>query len=528
MPNQSIGLSNYDPETARIQRQQQLAQLLQEQSQQDIPINSSGGIQAPISPLSIIAKALQAYQGKRLSDKADQQYADLQTKRQQGLADMLSKQYQVPGKAAQGVTLPEIAPVQGDIPIQGGGSVPISWGGQAADPTQGAISNATPARPTTPQEQLANSLSMMSSGNPTAAQMGAPLYEQALKQQQSAPYYQSIIAAAPAAVQPMLAHALASGDTKMLDTYGATLAGKSTPQAVNQATEITPQQAGISPSALPPGAKLFRKPDNTIEVVKTSDMSSQGRMGQEIGLAQTKANFAAGAGVNADPTVVANWAKNIHTGLATIRQVPPAIRGAVSDFLAGESDAKDSPEVAAKFTRASSLITSPYTKMSQYQLTADAAPYIQRMAAAAKHPGSIGDADLLDSLIKLNTGGNAITEAQASLVTGGRSLSDTINVMKNKLSTGGVLSEDQRKQILSMGKEIAGNYQKGFKPVYDKAVAQLKSANIPERYWTIPDINSIQDLAGFNGGGKTVVRTGKDAQGNKVVQYSDGTIEHAP
>jgi len=86
MPNQSISLSNYDPEAARIQRQMRLAEMLQQQAMDPLqPVSPN----APISPLSVLGKVLQAYGSKRNLDKADTDYADLQTKRQQQLAESL-------------------------------------------------------------------------------------------------------------------------------------------------------------------------------------------------------------------------------------------------------------------------------------------------------------------------------------------------------------------------------------------------------------------------------------------------------
>lgn len=86
MPNQSISLSSYDPEAARIQRQMRLAEMLQQQAMDPLqPVSPN----APISPLSVLGKVLQAYGSKRNLDKADTDYADLQTKRQQQLAESL-------------------------------------------------------------------------------------------------------------------------------------------------------------------------------------------------------------------------------------------------------------------------------------------------------------------------------------------------------------------------------------------------------------------------------------------------------
>lgn len=481
MPNQSISLANYDPETAKIQRQQQLAQMLQEQSLAPPETNSYNGIQAPISPFSVLAKVLSAYASKKMADKSDTQYQDLQTKRRQEFADALSKQYQVPDKPAQGVTLPEIAPAQTQF-----GPV----GGQAADPTQGAVANAQAPRPTTPDEQLTNATQMMSSGNPLVSEMAPDLYKTALQRQQAAQLLSGLdLSNVPQRVRPIIQAQITQGDTAgAMKTYG-------------DATK--PMSVGgniVSPIATGYQTDFAAKPAAVQEYEYAKQNGFKGSLTDYQKSKAQATHITVNGGGSANPDTIANWAKNVHSGLATIQQVPLAIRNDVSNFLGQEVNGGDSPIVAQRQTLASSRITAPYTKMSQYQLAADAQPYIQRMAAAAKHPGSIGDADLLDSLIKLNTGGNAITEAQASLVTGGRSISDTLSVMGNKLKTGGVLSNDQRQQILAMGKEIASNYQKGFGPVYAKATKQLEDAHIPKQYWTIPDINSFAEMSGFGGG----------------------------
>jgi len=87
MPNGNY--MTYDPELQRLQRQQRYAELLQQQANEPIPIESGGGAQAPISPFSLLAKALQAYGGRKMLEQGDAQYADLQAKRQQQLAESL-------------------------------------------------------------------------------------------------------------------------------------------------------------------------------------------------------------------------------------------------------------------------------------------------------------------------------------------------------------------------------------------------------------------------------------------------------
>lgn len=74
-----ISLTNFDPRIAELQRQQQLAQLLQQQASE--PVVSTGsyrGIQAPISPLSGLAKLLEAYAGGRKSRANAKEQADIQ------------------------------------------------------------------------------------------------------------------------------------------------------------------------------------------------------------------------------------------------------------------------------------------------------------------------------------------------------------------------------------------------------------------------------------------------------------------
>jgi hypothetical protein len=77
----------YDEDYRSIARREQLAQILQQQALQPIEAGSYQGIQAPISPLSGIAKVLQGYFAGRQSDDADQARQDLALKAQNaGLA----------------------------------------------------------------------------------------------------------------------------------------------------------------------------------------------------------------------------------------------------------------------------------------------------------------------------------------------------------------------------------------------------------------------------------------------------------
>lgn len=200
-----------------------------------------------------------------------------------------------------------------------------------------------------------------------------------------------------------------------------------------------------------------------------------------------------------------DWTQTVLNGNATMVQVPAAIRTQVAHALNTSSGPDGSggsysPLAASRETLAASRIASNFIALPQFQLTANGLPYLERIDAAIKTPGSVSDQDLLDSLTKLNTAGNAISDAQVKLVTDGRSLSDWAGVLGNKLGNGGVLSNNQRTQIQKIAKSIYANYAKSYQPVYDQVTAQLKAAGIPKQFWTIPDLNNLSSSIGSIGG----------------------------
>jgi hypothetical protein len=78
----NLDIYTYDPalQAAQIARQQKMAELLQQQGEQPIDIQSYQGTQAPISWGSVLAKALKSGLGTYLGGKADQDAAALQSK----------------------------------------------------------------------------------------------------------------------------------------------------------------------------------------------------------------------------------------------------------------------------------------------------------------------------------------------------------------------------------------------------------------------------------------------------------------
>ena len=68
--------SAYDPRMVAIARQQKLADMLSQMGAQEIPVSSAGGISAPISPMSALAKGLASFGGSYLSSRAEKDAAD--------------------------------------------------------------------------------------------------------------------------------------------------------------------------------------------------------------------------------------------------------------------------------------------------------------------------------------------------------------------------------------------------------------------------------------------------------------------
>lgn len=214
--------------------------------------------------------------------------------------------------------------------------------------------------------------------------------------------------------------------------------------------------------------------------------------------------------------VVDGYITNVLNGNATLAQVPAAIRNAVSTGLAQQGTNSYSPLAASRLTLSSSRITDQFKQLPQYQLTANGLPYLQRIDAAMKVPGSVSDQDLLDSLTKLNTAGNAISDAQVRLITDGQSFGDMASTFAGKFKNGGVLSPNQRTQIQDIANAIFENYKKGYQPVYNQAVQQLTDAGIPKQFWTIPDLNNLSAQSGLGGAAtqptNTTLATGPDGQ----------------
>lgn len=144
-----------------------------------------------------------------------------------------------------------------------------------------------------------------------------------------------------------------------------------------------------------------------------------------------------------------------------------------------------------RYNKAANAATVILQKNPTFKNIIGSSAYLDRIEAAVQHPGSVGDQELLDAFTQLNTGGNRVTEAQVHLITNNQSLTDTLSKWKNKLSSGGALSNDQRNQIVSLAHEVYANYQRSYQPLYADATSRLKAQGVPPQFWNIPDPKTL-------------------------------------
>jgi len=314
--------SSYDPQLLAIQRQQKLAEMLQQMGQQELPVSSSGGISAPISPMAALAKGLNSFGGAYLSGQAEdraQQYgnsklSDALMAKMAGsnvdpatmasiTAPAAQSQHGVFSRAANWLglggdqapsaagpvapTAPSAAP-----PVDAEGTPTGSYmlSPQAA-PVQAGATAPADAAPASPYlAKLDQQAQYYAAYNPTTLQgkidqqTGLIGVQQKKKEYlDNLPRYQAILASAPDTVKPQLQAALNTGDTALLDKYGAELAGKQTPQ-VTAAPKLNPEQqakfaaqqaSGLSPQEYDAqGAALKAKAEMPYKVQLARDTAA--------------------------------------------------------------------------------------------------------------------------------------------------------------------------------------------------------------------------------------------------------------
>lgn len=156
-----------------------------------------------------------------------------------------------------------------------------------------------------------------------------------------------------------------------------------------------------------------------------------------------------------------------------------------------------------RYNKAANASTAILQKNPTFKNIIGSSAYLDRIEAAVQNPGSVGDQELLDAFTQLNTGGNRVTEAQVHLITNNQSINDLLSKAKNKLTTGGALSDDQRTQIVNLAHEVYKNYQASYKPLYDDATKRLQAQGVPKQFWNIPDPSTLSRSVTEGGGGST-------------------------
>jgi len=158
---------DYTSRSAELARQQKLAQMLMEMSQQEMPVSTAGGITAPVSPYGALAKALTSFGGSYLSGKSAADEADLKKSDQEMAQAALKNFYALPDFQQLALSKQPAAPTSFDINVP---SLPGQVGPQdvAASVALPGVSRpelATVAgRATTPQEQMQKLAPLMQGG----------------------------------------------------------------------------------------------------------------------------------------------------------------------------------------------------------------------------------------------------------------------------------------------------------------------------------------------------------------------------
>jgi hypothetical protein len=208
MANSIVALTDTASQIAELQRRQKLAEALSAQGAAPIEVQSYKGIQAPISPLSGIAKVLQAYLGaKQSADIAKGDKEARQTARDEAVSYLESMKrtpdigrFETPVSvedARQQAAVPALTPVApagppemmqvGGVPTDMQGGVTPTASVQAPMPQvysdaqpsayMGPQATVMPGRERTPQERMAMALQAQMSGNEYAAAATKPEYE---------------------------------------------------------------------------------------------------------------------------------------------------------------------------------------------------------------------------------------------------------------------------------------------------------------------------------------------------------------
>lgn len=134
-----------------------------------------------------------------------------------------------------------------------------------------------------------------------------------------------------------------------------------------------------------------------------------------------------------------------------------------------------------------------FTGSPVYATVSQAPLPFARIQAARNGDNSVSDTELLDSYITLAKGQGQITEAQIAAITGASSISDKLNIIKQKVSgAGALISADQRKSLLALSGSVFDQYSSQYKNLYTQAINVLSKNHMEPAVWgVIPDFTTM-------------------------------------
>lgn len=152
-----------------------------------------------------------------------------------------------------------------------------------------------------------------------------------------------------------------------------------------------------------------------------------------------------------------------------------------------------SPTVTSRWTTATNKELSAFKSLGTYQVLSSVAPYMANIRAAQVNPGSVSDLELLDSYVRLSKGGSGqVTGDQVDIALKGASLGDSASVTEQKLQNGGILSPNQRAQLVQLASNVYNENANDYKNLYVQAIQGLQKQGIPVQFWSnLPDLNSL-------------------------------------
>lgn len=177
---------------------------------------------------------------------------------------------------------------------------------------------------------------------------------------------------------------------------------------------------------------------------------------------------------------------------------PTATQSAYSTLISQIATAQATPVTGSPLNKGR-LSRNAQTALKQYiaspvsQNVSAGAAYLARVNAAMQDPGSVDDTSLADSIIKIETGGGQVTEAQINTYFKGQSFADSFAIQGDKLTAkGGVLSPQQRTDLASLANSVFSNYETQYQQLYVQAAKNLQGQGIPLNYMSdMPDWTSM-------------------------------------